>query len=215
MSSNWSFSAHFRVKSRVILLVLRNYGGSSIAACRLAVMDLSYVIVVLGAFCGLLSGEKVKRLAIEQWESTVKQTTDSWKGDGSYSDDVAHSVDVQQYYRQIFEEGWDEPGPEQPSTKLLHADGRVLTNEQQQAGTNRVAHSKLRKKIPGRYIVIFLEAADNDVVDHTIVKLQQLHWNSNQQVRAADFSPLRHVRKGFIATLNSRAVELVSWGIIT
>jgi len=162
-------------------------------------MDLSYVIVVLGALCGLLSGEKVKRLVIEQWESMVKRTTDSWKGDGSYSDDVAHCVDVQQYYRQIFEEGWDEPGPEQPSTKL-----------QQQAGTNRVAHSKLRKKIPGRYIVIFHEAAENDVVDRTIVQLQQMHWNSNQQVRVADVSPFRHVRKGFIATLNSRAVELVS-----
>lgn len=177
-----------------------------------AVMDLSYVLVVLGALCGLLSGEKVKRLAIEQWESIVKRTTDSWKDDvdGSYSDDATRGVDLQQYYRQIFEGGWDEPRPEQLLTKFLHEiaeDGRALTNEQLQAVTNRVTRSK---KIPGRYIVMFHEAADSDVVDRAIVKLQELHWISNQKVRAADVSPFMLAGKGFIATLNNRAVELVS-----
>ena len=156
--------------------------------------------MILGALCTLLSGEEVKRLTIEQWEGIVKRATDTLKDDGSYNDDAAHIVDVQQYYRRIFAEGWDEPGQEQ-SINAVSA---------------LVAYSNLRKKIPERYIVMFDEAVDtNEVLDRTIDNLQQVHWISNQHVRAADFFSFRHVRKGFIATLNSRAVELVSGLIIT
>ena len=180
---------------------------------------LSYVFVIniLGVFCGVLSGEEVRELTIEHWEGILKRTIDSLKDDGIYTDDAAHIVDVQSYYRQIFAEGWDELGKEQSPTQLLHeitSDGRTLTNEQRQAVTTRVAYSNLRKPIPGRYIVMFHKEVDtNDVLDRTIDKLLQLHWISNQHVRVADISPFRNVRKGFIATMNSRAVELVS-GII-
>ena len=185
-------------------------------------MDVSCVLVIniLGVLCGVLSGEEVRELTMEHWEGILKRTIDSFKDDGIYTDDAAHIVayvDVQSYYRQIFAEGWEELGQEQSLTQLLHeitSDGRTLTNEQRQAVTTRVAYSNLRKPIPGRYIVMFHKEVDtNDVLDRTIDKLLQLHWISNQHVRVADISPFRNVRKGFIATMNSRAVELVS-GII-
>lgn len=191
-----------------------------------AAMHVDYILVFLGAFCALSVGEKAD--SHDQWERTVRQTAETaWYDD---QDDAAHIVDLQEYYRRIFEEGWDEPVSAQEISErdqlvqLLHAvqaaaaQGKVLTD----AEKTRVAEEALRlvypsvgvaknlyKKIRGRYIVMLQSKADDYTLDRTIEILQEAHRTSEHRVRVQDITPFRHIGKGFTATMNSKAVELV------
>lgn len=186
------------------------------------------VLVLLGTFLALSVEERAE--SHDHWERIVKRTAETWR-DENYEDDAAHIVNVQDYYRHVFEEGWDQPvSVQEDSTReqlvdLLHslqeaaAQGKFLTNEERAlireeairlashgSGTNT---GNLQKKVQGRYIVMLQESADDYALDRTIEILRQAHQASDQRVRATDISPFSHVGKGFTATLNSKAVELV------
>ena len=155
------------------------------------------------------------------WERDVKRRASferHRRDTGRYIDDTAHIVDVQEYYRIAFEEGWKEPKGEKEKYDLLNALEALIQREDVYNGGNPViaqdaaaqlgAHSK---PIRGRYIVLFQSSdADDYLLDRTIAILQKAHLESKGRIRASDMHPLRHVGKGFTATLNSKAVELVS-----
>ena len=197
-------------------------------------MRLNCVLVLLGAFLALSVGERAE--SHDNWERIVKRTAETWR-DENYEDDAAHIVNVQDYYRHVFQEGWDQPVTIQENSAreqlidLLHmlqeadAQGKVLTDTEKalireeavrlasQGGSTIIGN--LHKKVRGRYIVMFQESADDYVLDRTIEILQQAHRASDQRVRVTDVSPFSHVGKGFTATLNSKAVELVRYAVIS
>ena len=195
-------------------------------------MRLNCVLVLLGAFLALSVGERAE--SHDNWERIVKRTAETWR-DENYEDDAAHIVNVQDYYRHVFQEGWDQPVTIQENSAreqlidLLHmlqeadAQGKVLTDTEKalireeavtlasQGGSTNIGN--LHKKVRGRYIVMFQESADDYVLDRTIEILQQAHQASDQRVRVTDVSPFSHIGKGFTATLNSKAVELVRYAV--
>lgn len=54
------------------------------------------------------------------------------------------------------------------------------------------------------------DAAGDYLLDRTMAIMQKAHRQSKGRIRASDMHPLRHVGKGFTATLNSKAVELMA-----
>ena len=191
-----------------------------------AAMHVDYLIILV-AFFALSVGEKAE--SHDQWERTVRQTAETWN-DKNYRDDAAHIVNLQEYYRRIFEEGWDELVSAQENSgrdqlvQLLHAvqaaatQGTVLTNAEKARLTAEALRlvypsdgvaRNLYKKIQGRYIVMLQSTADDYTLDRTIEILQEAHRTSDHRVRVQDVTPFRHIGKGFTATMNSKAVELV------
>ena len=192
-------------------------------------MHVDYIILFLGIFFALSVGEKAE--SHDQWERTVRQTAETaWYDDNLFQDDAAHIVNLQEYYRRIFEEGWDEPvsaqeiGERNQLVQLLHAvqaaaaQGKVLTDAEKTRVTEEALRlvypsvgvaKNLYKKIRGRYIVMLQSTADDYTLDRTIEILQEAHRTSEHRVRVQDMTPFRHIGKGFTATMNSKAVELV------
>ncbi len=129
-----------------------------------------------------------------------------------YIDDTAHIVDIQDYYRSVFSEGWEEPQGEKEKYELLNSLEAII---QQEDSGRAVAQDAVRlgahsKPIKGRYIVMFQsDAAGDYLLDRTMAIMQRAHRQSQGRIRASDMHALRHVGKGFTATLNSKAVELV------
>lgn len=67
----------------------------------------------------------------------------------------------------------------------------------------------LKKPIRGRYIVMFEADASDYVLDRTIEILERANVESKRRIRTTDISPIRHLRKGFVATMNAKTVGLV------
>ena len=67
----------------------------------------------------------------------------------------------------------------------------------------------LRKPIRGRYIVMFQADTSDYVLDRTIEILERANLESERRFRATDITPIRHLRKGFVATMNARTLHLV------
>jgi len=154
-----------------------------------------------------------------RWERHVKRSASVERHRRStgrrYIDDTSHIVNVQEYYRTAFSEGWDEPKGEKEKYDLLNSleaiiqeDDRYRDSIRDQSASQFGVHSK---PIKGRYLVMFQSNAGDYVLDKTIAILQRAHRSSRGRIRASDMHPLRHVGKGFAATLNYKAVKLVGY----
>ena len=163
--------------------------------------------------------EPEKAVSHEHWEHIVRRRSIMSRFD-TREDETSHIVNVQDYYRGILEQDW--PGYQDNELELfnlLHklemvSMQRQLSDDQKaniQDETAKVLELGVHSKpIKGRYIVMFKQGANDYVLDRTVAILEKANADSDQRVRATDFSKLRHVGKGFIATLNSKTVDLVS-----
>ena len=174
-------------------------------------------------------------LPLDDWSSTVEKASSHkhWAhivkrssyfaryNSDNTPDDTSHIVNVQDYYRQVFDQGWAEDDYRKKEKELYRllskleeaveqdypsSSGRVSS----QSSEGSVEFGVDTKPIKGRYIVMFQSGADDYVLDRTIAVMERANQQSNRKIRATDMHPLRHVGKGFTATLNAKAVELVS-----
>ena len=137
----------------------------------------------------------------EHWERIVRR---SWAPAGwhdpFYPDDTAHITNVQDYYRHVLESGWE--GAEN-ELKYYH-------QVQMQKIHKACLTMEISKPIPGRYIVMLRSHSDDTLLDRTIATLQQAHTESEGRIRTEHITPMRSIGPGFTATMNSKAVKLVS-----
>lgn len=164
------------------------------------------------------AGEIKKASSHEHWERIVKRSTFISRDDDSV-DETAHIVNVQDYYRTVFSEGWDSyRDNERRLFNLLNTLETVVEQGYNEQDRNRVNSQGVEnavefglhtKPIRGRYIVMFQSGADDYTLDRTIAVMQRANLASNMKIRATDMGALRYVGKGFTATLNGKAVELV------
>ena len=188
-------------------------------------MQLGYVLLVWGLLCaagGTSASKKVE--THEHWEHLVKRAAETPRN-GRYPDDeTAHIIDIQQYYRDIFEGRWKEDpdhlSPEEQAllewveykTEL----GKELTQVEQAYTQELYAREEastggiIQKKIKGRYIVMLNSNADNNALNNILKTLEQANSASNQLVGARHIFPVMHMSKGFAATMSSKTAELVS-----
>ena len=180
-------------------------------------MNCSAVLVV-SVLCLLLvySGARAEAAPLEQdgkaashdhWEQLVKKYTENTRFERDL-DDTAHIVDYQEYYRDVFEQDWEEY--KEKEKELIDMLTRLQSATIQGEGTHTVEVGLHTKPIRGRYIVMFQSEADDYVLDRTIEILEKANRESDRRVRATDIHPLRNIGKGFTATLNSKSVSLVS-----
>ena len=179
--------------------------------------------------CFVLSGapledwaNKVQKAASHKhWEHIVKRSAFSSRF--SYDDvvdDTAHIVNVQDYYRTVLDEGWDEyKGHEDELFNLLSTLERMVDRTYNRGNLDLVTSQSVQnaltfgvhtKPIKGRYMVMFQTGSDDSTIDKTMAVMEKASLVSDRKVRATDMTPLRHAGKGFIATLNRKAVDLVS-----
>lgn len=136
-------------------------------------------------------------------------------------DDTAHIVNVQEYYRDVFDAGWDNyRDNERELFNMLNALENVVAQSYGETSHDDTVMSESMKhamefgihtkRIPGRYIVMFQSDADDYVLDRTMAVMKKANLDSHGRVRATDMHALRYAGKGFTATLNSNAVQLVS-----
>lgn len=164
------------------------------------------------------AGEIKKASSHEHWEHIVKRSAYHSQYQ-DIVDDTAHIVNVQDYYRSVFSEGWDNyRDNERELFNLLNKLETVVEQGYDQKDRNHVSSHGVEnaiefglhtKPIQGRYIVLFQSGADDYTLDRTIAVMQRANLASNMKIRATDMSALRYVGKGITATLNGKAVELV------
>lgn len=158
------------------------------------------------------------------WEHIVKKRASVERHSEDHSeDDTSHIVNIQEYYRAVFDEGWEDyEDNEQELFNLLGTLEKIVKQDtlspHAEATAQKLAdvlefglHSK---PIRGRYIVMFQEGSDDYMLDRTITVLKQANVDSDGRIRATDLHPLRYVGKGFTATLNRKAVDLVSYPML-
>ena len=146
---------------------------------------------------------KVRRAAShEEWEHIVRRSAESARQAHHLLDDTAHIVNVQEYYRSILDAGWDDDS-------YMLQEGQHLDRATAQS-VLRAVTQQTKKPVPGRYIVMLQSDTDDHTLDRTMAVLQEATRTSQRKVRATDMAVLRHVGVGFTATLNQRAVQLVS-----
>lgn len=165
------------------------------------------------------AGNVEKASSHDHWERIVKRSAFHSQYDDSI-DDTAHIVNVQEYYRSVFSEGWENyRDNEKELFNLLNKLETVVEQGYNRPSLDRASSQDLpdiqefglhTKPIQGRYIVMFQSGADDYTLDRTMAVLQRANLASNMRIRATDMSALRYVGKGFTATLNRKAVELVS-----
>ena len=138
----------------------------------------------------------------DHWERIVRRSARVWR-DPSYRDDTDHIVDVQEYYRDILANNWDDA--EEELARFMNGYGSRARVQ------NADVHAMMEvtKPIPGRYIVMLQSHADDYILDRTIAILQQAHTESEGRIRAEHITTMKSIG-GFTATLNSKTVELVS-----
>ena len=136
----------------------------------------------------------------DHWEHIVRRSVENWpvhrkRYPVEYEPEI---VNLQSYYKNVLlNEGWEE---EAAHSHHETASTQVLKRDQQKA-------------IPGRYIVMFTPEAGDHHLDRTMELLRYADEKSRRNqwdLRAADFDPIRHVGKGFTATLSSNVVRIVS-----
>lgn len=158
------------------------------------------------------------------WERIVKRRAFHERRFSSRQDrdDTSHIVNIQDYYRSVFAQGWDETKTnEKELYDLLSALTAVVEQENvysnggnaasiQESAVEALELGARSKPIRGRYIVMFQSNdADDYLLDRTMKVLERAHYESKGRIRASDMHPLRNVGKGFTATLNSKALDLV------
>ena len=155
------------------------------------------------------AGKVRKASSHSHWEHLVRKTTRLALHNSAnlQDDDTAHILDVQDYYRTQLSQGWDNhASPEDRAT----IQGNLATIQSLSPPATEHGSSSHTKPIKGRYIVMLQSGTDDSTLDKTMAMLRKANRLSKERVRATDMSPLRHVGKGFTATLNKKAVELVS-----
>ncbi len=181
---------------------------------------------VLGGASALPLGEWVasveKASNHRHWEHIVRRSAYHARYNSDHVvDDTAHIVNVQEYYQSIFSEGWDNyRDNEKELFNMLNAlENVVAQGYGRETLENTVTSQDVKhamefgthtKPIPGRYIVMFQAGTDDYTLDRTMAIMTKANRDSNRKVRASDMNALRYAGKGFTATLNSKAVELVS-----
>lgn len=166
------------------------------------------------------AAEPDKAVSHEHWEHIVRRRSIMSRFDTRLEDETSHIVNVQEYYRGILEQDWPNyRDNERELFNLLHklelvSMQRELSDDQKaniQDETAKVLELGVHSKpIKGRFIVMLQAEANDYVLDRTVAILEKANADSNQRVRATDFTKLRNVGKGFIATLNHKTVDLVS-----
>jgi hypothetical protein len=137
----------------------------------------------------------------EHWERIVRRSSLEWY-DPYYEDDTQHIVDVQDYYRYVLEQDWyAEPQQDLLASNWGGDQARIQVEDD---------YIHMEKPIPGRYIVLLDSTADVETLDKTVAVLQRAHTESEGRIRAEHITPIRNLGVGFMATMNSKAVELVS-----
>ena len=143
----------------------------------------------------------------EHWERIVRRSVDWY--DPYYEDDTQHIVNVQDYYRYVLEQDWF--AEQQHSRQdLLSAIMYEWRGDQASIQIN-YNYKHIQKPIPGRYIVMLDSLADEGMLDHAITVLQRAHEESEGRIRTEHITPIRNLGLGFTATMNSKAVALVSF----
>lgn len=155
----------------------------------------------------------------DHWAHIVKRSSFQARyTSNNRADDASHIVNVQDYYRAVFDEGWDDyKDDEQELFNLLGKLERIIEqrNHLSDEVTSQSAHRALEwgvhtKPIRGRYIVMFESGTDDYTLDRTMAVMEKANRDSRMKIRATDLRPLRYAGKGFTATLNMKAVGLVS-----
>lgn len=158
----------------------------------------------------------------EHWEHIVKRRSADSLYEPHEIDEASHIVNVQDYYRETFEQGWNGYRDHEKdlfnllsTLETVVSQDEPLTKKEKVSIQEQTAHvlefSIHSKPIRGRYMVMLEPNADDYILDRTIEVLTKANKDSEQRVRASDIHTLRHVGKGFVATLNSKTVNLVSW----
>ena len=166
------------------------------------------------------AGDREKAENHQHWEHIVKRSVQSrYWDDEPYEDDAAHIVNVQEYYREVFDSGFDYTDKDHELLGLLHkienaeAEGRIMQSEEafiQEEAHRAINMITYQKPIRGRYIVIFTPETGDYVLDRTVEVLSKASDETGQKLRANHITTFRHLWKGFAATMNSRVVDLVS-----
>ncbi len=158
----------------------------------------------------------------DHWERIVKrQSRMSFFDRSNEKDDTSQIVNIQDYYRSAFEEGWD--NYEDNERKLFNMLNNLESVIQNQGRPQTVEEASAQEKIadimdfgihtkpiPGRFIVMLQDTADDHNLDQTMSVLEKAHRVSGKKIRFSDMQALRFVGKGFTATMNSLALSLVS-----
>ena len=138
----------------------------------------------------------------DHWERIVRRSL-RWR-DPSYEDDTRHIADVQEYYRYVLEEqDWEEE-PQEDRARILHTwrdRARVQLEDD---------YTPIQKPIPGRYIVLLDSSAREETLDRTVAVLERAHSESVGLIRAEHITPMKNLGLGFTATMNTKALALVS-----
>ena len=195
-------------------------------------MSWTFSLALLALLCihAALAGQGAHAMPVEDkaeshdhWEHIVKRSAQNWDG-YDYEDDTAHIVDVQAYYRGVFQEGWDDyMDTEEELFALLQRyeeaarQGRIMGSDKARVEQDAAKAMNLisnEKPIKGRYIVLFSPEATDYHLDRTIEILEQANVDSMQRIRIDHVAPLRQLRKGFTATMSSRTIEVVSQHLV-
>ena len=164
------------------------------------------------------AGKVEKASSHNHWEHIVKRSVYRSQYEDS-TDETAHIVNVQEYYRTVFSEGWDSYVDNERELFNLLNKLESIVDQGYHGSHGQVSSQGIddaiefglhMKPIPGRYIVMFQSGAGDYTLDKTIAVMQRANLASNMKIRATDMTPLRFVGKGFTATFNKKAVELVS-----
>ena len=146
-------------------------------------------------------------------------------------DDTRRIQDIQDYYRDILNEGWEEYDSNErklqdflrtldkvanQDTKYAHMSGAVLNHPvlqsvlQSSDVQDALLFGTYTKPIMGRYFVALKSDAKESVLEGIVAIMTEASRASEGKVRATDITVLRYAGNGFIATLNNMALELVS-----
>lgn len=149
------------------------------------VVKVCVYICLLGTLVG--GSDRNKFSSEEQWEQMFRDKINEHKRTArdATSDMEVEIQDVQRYYRRVFK---------------IFSDRIAI----QDHGQDEEA------PIPGRYLVMLKEDSSDDNLDRVVSVLQLVNTESQGKVAAKDIEPLRHIGKGFTASLGRTAVEAVS-----
>lgn len=137
----------------------------------------------------------------EHWETMVRRSVTNWPTHRRrYPLDYEPEIpNMQEYYRSVLQDDYWTDTADEKSYRY-------------QAST-QVTRQDKQKAIRGRYIVMFTAGASDHHLDRTVAILRQADQKSRRNkwdLRAADFTAIRHVGKGFSATLSANIVRIVS-----
>jgi len=81
---------------------------------RIIVMSSNWILTLLALLCvnaahaGYALPVEKRAASHEHWEHIAKRSAEAARLDDNYEDDTAHIVNIQDYYRQVFDEGWED-----------------------------------------------------------------------------------------------------------